>query len=78
MQQPHESGTALILGAVVDFMHYLNELEAPIVVGKDYKLERLIHAARDWAQTRNVSLKTINRNQWIEACQKGFFRDKDT
>lgn len=59
------------MGAFVDFLQYLNELEAPIVVGRDYKSDRLFDAFKNWALGRNVSLESIDRKAWLEACEKG-------
>ena len=76
-QQPNEVSRGIILGAALDFMEYLNSLESPIVVGRDYPIDRLIDAYKDWLAKRNVSLKTINKPLWLKACEQGLFKDED-
>lgn len=73
-QQQHDNGRALILGAFTDFLSHLNNLDTPIVVGRDYKPDRLLDAFQEWCTMRNISLKEIDRQLWIEACKRGMFK----
>jgi hypothetical protein len=77
-QEPSNQSTGLVLGAIADFMTYLNQLEAPMVIGRDYKPDRIVDAFKDWATERSVSLKSIDRQLWLKACEQGHFSDKDT
>ena len=74
----NQPATSLITGAVIDFVQYLNNLEAPIVVGKDYPPERLVDAFKTWAFENHVSIKAIDRQLWQHACRQGNFRDEES
>jgi hypothetical protein len=78
MATPNQPSTSLITGAVIDFVQYLNNLDAPIVVGKDYPPDRLVDAFKQWAFENHVSIKTIDRSMWQNACRQGYFRDEDS
>lgn len=63
-----------IMGAVVDFMLYLNEREQPIVVGKDYPNDKVIDTLQEWIKARNLDPHSdIQRPLWIQACEAGRF-----
>ena len=76
MSQQFDQGRAVILGALTDFLSHLNNMEAPLVVGRDYKPDRLLDEFRAWCDERQVSLKEINRQAWIDACKQGVFKDE--
>lgn len=75
-QQPHDNGRALLLGALTDFLTHLNTMEAPIVVGRDYKPDRLLDEFKTWCEIRRISLKEIDRQLFIGACKRGMFDDE--
>ncbi len=75
-QQINDNGRSLLLGALVDFITYLNENDSPIVVGRDYKPDRVLDAFQAWAKDRGLSLNKIDRPLWLEACRKGVFKDE--
>lgn len=76
-QQPHDNGRALLLGALTDFLTHLNTMEAPLVVGRDYKPDRLLDEFKSWCEMRNISLNTIDRSLFIGACKRGMFSDEN-
>lgn len=76
MKELSPATTAFIMGAVVDFVQHLNDLPSPIVVGREYKNDRIIDEIRKWATNRNVSLKSIDLQSWIQACEKEYFKDE--
>jgi hypothetical protein len=77
MPSQNKPATSLITGAVTDFLHYLNQLESPIVVGREYPPDRLVDAFKQWSFENNVSIKTIDRSLWQHACKQGHFRDEE-
>lgn len=61
----------IILGAVVDFMLHLCERKNPLVVGKDYPNSKVIEEFEEWANTRQIDLSNIDKQQWIQMCNSG-------
>lgn len=75
-QQSHDNGRALLLGALTDFLTHLNNMDAPLVVGRDYKPDRILDEFKTWCGLRNISLDTIDRQLFISACKRGMFNDE--
>lgn len=78
-EPPKDKTTAkLSIGAVLDFLTYLNQNPSPLVVGHEYPAERLINVFNAWAADRKIDPNLGDRSTWLAACRAGTFNNDES